>query len=94
MHKIKVAKIDLDGVALYTITPQHRYLALLLKTGKITSSVSDCGSVNRRWYCWRLIQDLCGHEQEMSGYNAETVSVDLVVDGKVGHSSQYCHRQS
>ena len=38
--------------------------------------------------------DLCGHEQEMSGYNAETMSVDLVVDGKVGHSCQYCHRQS
>ena len=36
----------------------------------------------------------CGHGRQMSGSNAETVSGDLVVDGKVGHSCQYCHRQS
>ena len=27
----------------------------------------------------------CGHGQQMSGSNAETVSGDLAVDGKVGH---------
>lgn len=35
----------------------------------------------------------CGHGQQMNGNNAETASGDLVVDGKVGYSCQYCHQQ-